>query len=387
MGALYRLRVLYLFFFLALPGCQKEDKPELSFDTFKEELDYLVEEYVRMGAAVGIVDKSQTLHEYYFGSISKSREEPPDSHSIFELGSITKSFTATILAQMILDGKINLEDTLESLLPEGQVKVPDWNGTRITLEHLATHTSGLPKKPQDSGQPRPQDYDPYDPYAAYSTEDVYDYLSTYCNLLFEPGTRYAYSNTGMGLVGHVLGLVDSSSYEVLLREKILEPLGMNETLLYLKEDNIPDLAPGHDERLDSVKNYNAQDIFQGAGFIKSTLHDMLIYLQAQMGLTETVLDEAIDMSHQAFFDVGGVTYGDREGYYQLTIGLAWHMDLLPEGYTFFWHGGRTNGYMAYLAFDLESLTGVVILCNQSYEGVITRFGEDLLKAVNKYDQL
>jgi D-alanyl-D-alanine-carboxypeptidase/D-alanyl-D-alanine-endopeptidase len=136
-----------------------------------------------------------------------------------------------------------------------------------------------------------------------------------------------------------------------------------------------------------VKNYFAGDIFQGAGFIKSSLHDMLIYLQAQMGLLVTPLDEAIELTHEPRFEVGGVTYSDREGDYQLTIGLAWHMDELPEGPTFHWHGGRTNGYMAYLGFDPQLLTGVVILCNQSYEGVITCFGENLLKAVNKYENL
>ncbi len=114
---------------------------------------------------------------------------------------------------------------------------------------------------------------------------------------------------------------------------------------------------------------------------------MLIYLEAQMGLRATPLEDAIALSHQPHFDVGGVTYGDREGYYHLSIGLAWHIDVLPEGYTFHWHGGRTNGYMAYMAFDLETLTGVVVLCNQSYAGVITRFGEDLLMAVNRYEFL
>ena len=111
---------------------------------------------------------------------------------------------------------------------------------------------------------------------------------------------------------------------------------------------------------------------------------MLIYLEAQMGLTETPLDNAIALTQQAHFDVGGVHYGDREGYYHLTIGLAWHIDVLPEGYTFCWHGGRTNGYMAYMAFDPEALTGAVILCNQSFANAIIRFGEDVLKAVNKY---
>jgi CubicO group peptidase (beta-lactamase class C family) len=380
----YRFVILPCICLLLVSGCQKEPSPELQFDSFEEEFEYLVDKYVKMGAAIGIIDQQQNLQEYYIGSISDQRNSPPDSHSLFEIGSITKTFTATLLAQMILDGKIHLEDELESLLPEGEVTVPRWNGTHITLEHLATHSSGIPKSPRDSNQPLPEGYDPFDPYAAYTTDYVYDFLSSWCNLLFEPGTQYSYSNTGMGLIGHVLGLVDSSSYEDLLRRELLEPLGLNETFLFLSEDQIPTLAPGHDEDLDSVKNYFAQDIFQGAGFLKCTLHDMLIYLEAQMGLRTTSLDDAIALTHQPHFDVGGVTYDDREGYYHLSLGLAWHIDVLPEGSTFYWHGGRTNGYMAYMAFDPEASTGVVILCNQSYAGAIIRFGEDVLKAVNKY---
>jgi len=378
------LQVFALLCLLAFSGCKKEEPPEIQFDNFEEELDLLVKSNVRMGAAVGVIDKAGNPHEFYFGSLSKTREASPDSHSLFELGSITKSFTATLLAQMILDEKISLEDELASLLPEGEVTVPQWEGTRITMEHLATHTSGLPKAPQNSAQPKPEVYDPYDLYAASTTEIVYDYLNSYCQLLFEPGTQYSYSNTGMGLVGHVLGLIDGSSYEDVLRNDLLEPMGLNQTSLFISEDQIPFLAPGHDEGLDSVRNYHANEIFQGAGFLKSSLHDMLIYLQAQMGLLETPLDEAIELTHQPHFEVGGVTYNDRDGYYNLSIGLAWHIDVLPEGYTFYWHGGRTNGYMAYMAFDLETLTGTVILCNQSYAGAITRFGEEVLKAVNSY---
>jgi CubicO group peptidase (beta-lactamase class C family) len=380
---MYYLSLLILAGLLLLTGCQKEPSSEAPFESFEEELEYLVDQYVKMGAAIGVVDQ-QHIREYYFGRISASREQAPDSHSLFEIGSITKTFTSTLLAHMILNEKLDLEDELGSLLPQGEVTVPQWNGISITLEHLATHSSGLPKKPHDSAQPFPAGYDPYDPYAAYGTDDVYDYLNSWCTLLFEPGTQYAYSNTGMGLVGHVLGLVDSSSYEEVLGRELLVPLGLSETVLFIEEDLRGNLAPGHDERLDSIKNYNAQDIFQGAGFLKSSLHDMLIYLQAQMGLIQTSLDDAIAFSHEIYFHVGDVTYSDREGRYDLSIGLAWHRDELPEGYTFYWHGGRTNGYMAYMAFDPENLTGVVILCNQSFADAIIRFGEDVLKAANKY---
>lgn len=385
MNSLFRFKLELFLCLLLISGCEKkEPAQEPQFDSFDEEFEYLVEKYVRMGAAIGIIDQQQNVQEYYLGSISENRTDPPDAHSLFEIGSITKTFTATILAKMILDGKIALGDDLESFLPESEVSLPDWNGTKITLEHLATHSSGLEKSPHDSNQPLPPGYDPYDPYAAYTSAYVYDYLSSWCDLLFEPGTQYAYSNTGMGLVGHVLGLVDSSSYAEVFEREILDPLGLNETTLFITEEQIPFLAPGHDEDRDSVSNYDARDIFQGAGFLKSSLHDMLIFLKAQMGITQTSLEDAISLTQQVHFNVGTVTYNDREGVYQLSIGLAWHMDVLPEGYVFYWHGGRTNGYMAYMAFDPEAMTGVVILCNQSYSGAILRFGEDLLKAVNKY---
>lgn len=369
---------------LLLAGCKKEDSSELQFDTLEEELDYLADKYVKMGAAIGIVDTEQEVREFYFGSISSNKPISPDRHSVFEIGSITKTFTATLLAKAILDGKISLEEKLESLLPANEVSVPDWNGTPITLQHLVTHTSGLPRVPRDSNQPLPPGYDPYDPYAAYTSAHVYEYLSTYCNLLSEPGTQYSYSNTGMGILGHVLGLNAATSYEEELSGEVLESLGLNETSLFLTEKQITHLAPGHGDDLDSVKNYHANDIFQGAGFLKSSLNDMMIYLHVQMGLSESELGEALELTHEILFEVGDVSYDDREGNYHLSLGMAWHMDVLPEGHTFYWHGGRTNGYMAYMAFDPGALTGAVILCNQSKPGVIIRFGEDLLKAVNKY---
>jgi D-alanyl-D-alanine-carboxypeptidase/D-alanyl-D-alanine-endopeptidase len=377
------IHLILFFSFLMLAGCKKDNGTGLQFGNFTEEFEYLVDQYVRMGAAIGIIDKQQDELEYYFGTLSRFNGNPPDRHSIFEVGSITKTFTATLLAQMILDGKIHLEDEAEPYLTNGQVSMPVWDGTNITIKNLATHSSGLPRKPQDSNQPLPTGYNPYDPYAAYDAQYVYEYLSTYCQLQFEPGTRYLYSNTGMGLVGHIVGLVDHCNYETLVNREIFDPLGMEETSLFIG-GQVSNLAPGHDESLDSVENYTAKDIFQGAGFIKSSLGDMMIYLKAQMGLIETALEDAMKLTQQSHFDVGGVTYNDREGYYHLSIGLAWHIDVLPEGYTFHWHGGRTNGYMAYMGFDLSAMTGVVILCNQSDPDVIIRFGEDVLKAVNRY---
>lgn len=382
MRRLFYYIILLSCILLVTGGCKKDDEP--SFDSLEEEIDYLVDKYVKMGAAIGIIDKYQQELELYYGTISNFNSNPPDRHSIFEIGSITKTFTATLLAKMVLDQKINLDDMVQSLLPAGEVTLPAGADSVITIRHLATHTSGLPKAPRDSDQPLPPGYDPYNPYAAYTTEYVYDYLTSWCDLLFEPGTQYYYSNTGGGLVGHIVGLVDSTSYEELITREIFEPLGLQETSLFLTAAQISNLAPGHDDDLDSVKNYNANDIFQGAGFIKSSLHDMMIYLKTQMGLIQTPLANSIKLTQESSFDVGGVTYNDRDGYFNLSIGLGWHIHEIPKFYTYYWHGGRTNGYMAYMAFIPEESIGIVVLCNQSYPGVITRFGDELLDAVHRY---
>ena len=387
MFAFLRVRLLITSFLsiLIISGCKKDNPPpDPVFNSFVEELDYITDEYVKMGAVIGIIDLKQQEHEFYYGSLTNQNTPPPNRHSVFEIGSITKTFTTTLLAKMILEGKINLKDTVENLLTAGTVSMPSWNGMVINIEHLATHTSGLPKKPQDSSYPLPPGYDPNNTYAAYTFEHIYEYLTSYCSLQFEPGTQYSYSNTGVGLIGHILGLVDNSSYEELVTKEIFNSLDMHETSLNLSTEQLANLAPGHNNLLAVVENYTANDILQGAGFIKSTLDDMLLYLKAQMGLEETSLRDAMDLAHQAHFNVGQVTYDDRAGIYNLSIGLGWHIDDLPEGYTFHLHGGRTNGYMSYIAFNRSTLTGVVILCNQSSPGVIIRFGEEVLKAIHKY---
>ena len=133
-----------------------------------------------------------------------------------------------------------------------------------------------------------------------------------------------------------------------------------------------------------MPNFDANDIFQGAGFIKSSLNDMLLYLKANIGLIDNTLVDAIDLAHQAHFNVGTVTYDDRPGeVFELTIGLGWHQHKSSDGRTYYWHGGSTNGHTAYIGFDKLNLTGVVVLCNCEDINIII-FGDEILKAINKY---
>jgi D-alanyl-D-alanine-carboxypeptidase/D-alanyl-D-alanine-endopeptidase len=376
--------VILIFSLMVLSQCDPEQAGDPGFNSLEEEINYLVDRYVRMGAAIGIIDRQQLEHEYYFGRLSNQDDSPPDRHTLFEIGSITKTFTGLLLARLVMDNRIGLNVAAQSYLPGNQVNMPTWNGTVVSMRHLATHSSGLPRVPQDSDYPLPAGYDPADPYALYTTEHIYEYLSDYCELLFEPETGLNYSNTGAGLVGHILGRREGSCFREALKRRILDPLNLVTTYTDLDTQQLNQLAPGHDSSLQRVDIYHFNDIFQGAGAIKSNLNDMMIYLKANLGLVSTPLREAIDFSHQVLFDVGPVTYDDRVGTYHLSIGFFWHIDRLPEGYTFIYHGGRTNGYMAYIGFDKSNRTGAVILCNQSTMNVMIRFGEDLLKAVNKY---
>jgi len=344
MKRLFRYYFASLIILIIISGCKKDDNaPEQVFESLAEELDYLTERYVKMGAAIGVINLKQQQQEFYYGSLSSQDQNLPGEHSVFEIGSITKTFTTTLLADMILEGKIHLKDSVENLLGAAEVEMPTWNSKVIQIEHLATHTSGLPKSPLESAYPHPPGYDPYNPYSVYTHTHIYEYLTSYCDLLFEPGTQYSYSNTGVGLIGHILGLVENTSYEEIVNREIFASLGMYETSLNLTVEQLANLAPGHTDQMGSAENYTANDIFQGAGFIKSSLHDMLIYLKALMGLVETTLKDAMELAQQPHFDVGQVTYDDRNGIYNLSIGLGWHIDELQNGNTFYWHGRLHEG--------------------------------------------
>jgi hypothetical protein len=111
---------------------------------------------------------------------------------------------------------------------------------------------------------------------------------------------------------------------------------------------------------------------------------MIIYLRAQLGLLQTPLSDAIDLTQEPIYELGGVTYDDREGYFNLSVGLGWHIHEIPGSYTYYWHGGRTNGYMAYMAFIPDESIGIVVLFNHSLPNVILGLGDKLLETVYKY---
>jgi CubicO group peptidase (beta-lactamase class C family) len=376
------LNVIFLVFIILFSGCDSDEPPknpqDPPFESLEEEIDYLAGQYVRVGAMIGVINKQQEKLVFSYGTKSIYNNESPDANTVFDIGSITKTFTATLLVDMFLRGAFT-DDTVSLYLPADQVTMPSADGIEITFGHLATHTSGIPRSPRqdNSNYPLPEGYDPLDPYAAYTTEHIYDYLTNYCILEFIPGTYWGYSNTGMGLLGHTLGLIDGTSYESILTRYIFQVLDMQNSSLYLTEQQMSNQALGHDHNINIVPNYTANDIFQGCGMIKSTLNDMFKYLEANLGLIDTPLRDAMDTAHQRTPGIHTGSLGD--------IGLAWYILELDDGQEVIYGGGDTNGHSAYIGFNKSESTGAIVLLNCSmHDETNLNLGAAILKAINKY---
>lgn len=292
--------------------------------------------------AIGIIDRDGP--QYYLFGAKTAGGLPVNEHTIYEIGSISKVFTGILLAQAVLDGKMKTDDPAQQYLP-ASVALPTRDGKQITLGHLSDHTSALTRMPTNF-TPK----DPANPYADYTVDQMYDFLKGY-TLPRDIGAQYEYSNLAQGLLGHILSLHAGSSYEELMIKKIAAPLGLKETKITFDEKMKQNLAMGYSQGV-QVSNWDIPTL-AGAGAIRSSVHDMLIFLEANLGLKKTKLYPAMQLSHQARHDKPGG--GTR-------VGLGWHISKGAEG-DVIWHNGGTGGYRTFAGFVKETGKGVVVLTN------------------------
>ena len=294
--------------------------------------------------AIGIIDKDGP--QYYLFGTKTAGGQPVNEHTIYEIGSISKTFTGILLAQAVLERKVKTDDPAQIHLPSA-VKLPTKDGKQITLGHLSDHTSALARMPSNFN-PK----DPTNPYADYTVEQMYTFINGY-TLPRDIGSQYEYSNLAQGLLGHILALKAGTSYEELMLSKIANPLGMKETKITFDDKMKQNLAMGYSQGA-QVSNWDIPTL-AGAGAIRSSVHDMLIYLQANMGLKKSKLLPAMQLAHQARHDKPGG--GTR-------VGLGWHISKGGEG-DVIWHNGGTGGYRTFVGFVKETGKGVVVLTNSS----------------------
>jgi D-alanyl-D-alanine-carboxypeptidase/D-alanyl-D-alanine-endopeptidase len=304
------------------------------------------------GIVVGVLEPNGHRRVVAYGVSGTAR--PLDENSVFEIGSITKTFTAAVLSDMVRRGEVRLDDPVAKYLPSS-VKIPARNGRQITLLDLATQSSGLPRMPSNFA-PK----DPSNPFADYSVDAMYAFLSSY-ELPRDIGAQYEYSNLGVGLLGHALTLRANQGLETLYRRRLLDPLGMSDTRIALTPLMRERLALGHNEQGQVVPNWDIPTL-GGAGALRSTVSDMLKYVAANLASdvdsTRGTLAPVLHATHVRRRDAGT----DRMG-----IGLAWHILRRPDSGVIVWHNGGTGGYRTFAGYDPARRTGVVVLTNSNID--------------------
>lgn len=310
----------------------------------KKNIQARVDNGVNTGIIVGLVDgKKVSYHSY--GVRSLDHKEPITKESVFEIGSISKTFTGILLADMVLKNEVDLDDELQQYLPKG-ISAPKRKGEVIRLVHLTNHTSSLPRMPTNFSPSNPNN-----PYADYSEKQLYNFLATY-KLSRDIGSEYEYSNYGVGLLGHVLAVKKGKSYEELMLQRISKPLRLKETGITLTPRMKRNLALGHREGV-KVANWDLK-ILAGAGAIRSTAADMVKFLKYNMGVEKSPLDSAMKLSHA----------NTRKKGANPIVGLGWHTMSTDKG-DLVSHNGGTGGYSSFIGFLKESKKGVVVLSNSN----------------------
>jgi serine-type D-Ala-D-Ala carboxypeptidase/endopeptidase len=272
---------------------------------------------------------------------------PMDGDTVFEIGSVSKVFTALLLAEMVGAGEVHLPDPVANYLPAG-VKVPERNGRQITLLDLATHTSGLPFMSDDVPI--------YNAATAGTGEnaELYRFLGRY-QLTRDPGAEWDYSNVGYWLLGEALSSRAGLDYEILLRKRVLDPVVMKDTAITLTPRLKAKLAVGHNAVLLPAPSFSSVSIYSAmpaAGGLVSTAGDLLKLLSVCMGYEPSSLTSSTTAMLNTRYPIDG----SDQALGWVVVGKG--NDQLIE------HDGSTWGYTSYVGWSQSSRVGVVVLSNQ-----------------------
>jgi CubicO group peptidase (beta-lactamase class C family) len=329
----------------------------------------LMEGEALVGCVVGIIDgEAREVHAY--GEVHRGEGDRPTGQTLYEIGSISKAFTGTLLADMHERGLVQIDQPLQDLLPEG-VKSPVVDDQPIKLVHLATHTSGLPRLPTN------MDPGHTNPYADYTADKMYAFLGGH-DLRRTPG-EYEYSNYAMGLLGQVLAERSGKSYEELVVERICDPLEMNDTRITLTDEQMQRFAPAYNGDL-AANNHWDLAAFAGAGGLRSTVDDMLKFAaaalaededrpvgQAEAGSSGYAITRAIHLAWEKRHGEAG----------EIGVGLGWH--IARDGRTK-WHNGQTGGSSSALFIYPPRRLAVVVLANTATDKTTT-LGERIIQSL------
>lgn len=295
-----------------------------------------------VGFSIGIIKDGQN-YTYHYGEVEKGTSRRPSDNTQYGIGSITKTFTATLVAQAVLEKRVALDDDIREHL-DGEYPNLEFEGTPILVVDLLNHVSGLPNHLFDLPAFAQADY-VRQKQLSYSREDFYRDLRR-VELESVPGTKFQYSNAGGQLLGYLLERLYDMPYEELVMKRIAEPLGMRRTKITLSPTERHGYK-GYDEN-GSVVPDNPDQI-QAAGALKSSISDMLRYAAWHLGES----NEAVKLTHEPSLNL-------VDNYW---LGLGWQMFIFPH-HRIIWQQGSLPGFTSYCALYAEWNMAVVVLANE-----------------------
>lgn len=316
------------------------------------------------GAVIVIVtpDGRRTIT---YGTVAAGSASPVNGDTVFGVASITKVFTAVLLAEMVHRGELGIDDAASRHLGIHSGSIPSRDGRAITLADLATHTSGLPLRPSNLVSK-----DPDNKYDGYTPEMLYAFLSGF-TLPRAPGTQYEYSNVGYGLLGQVLTARSGKSYEQLVSATIVKPLGMTSTGLDPTMDMRRRSATGYTVESRAVRDAE-RGALDAAGALHSTANDLAVLLEAVLGLRRSSLGPAFRATLSTRRPGGMAPWSTQ-------IALAWNV-LQVGSREVVWKNGSAGGFRSFVGFDPDSRIGVIGLINVQSDLGVDDIGMHLLGA-------
>ena len=371
--------------FLALSGWATVPADAVGVDSLRDTVTALADRRLSEAGpgslVVGVIKDGRTM---VVGRGASGRPDggPPDGRTVFQIASLTKPFTGTILAELIRAGRVAPTDPLARHLPQ-PVRAPDYDGKPIRLLDLATHTAGLPNVPETPRFSWSRLEDPRNPYKPLTREEVASWLSGF-SLPVPPGTRFRYSNVGMAVLGEALSSAAGTPYETLLKRVVTDRFGLKDTTLRLTAEQRARKAVGHAHG-QVVPDWEAPAMQPSFG-LYSTADDLLRWLRANMGECPRIngsgvngsgvngggcevnasatlaLAQSVQVDGRALTDPGTLGQG--------AMALGWFVAWAGDGTPILWHSGSTGGFNAYIAFSRAHRWAAVALTNSDPDRVV-----------------
>lgn len=313
-------------------------------------IDHVANAYIKkdhtQSLAIAVFHKNK-YQSFLYGETEAGNTTLPTENTLYEIGSVTKIFTATLLADLVTKDIIQLEDRIIDFLPDSVSSNPSLK--EITFKTLANHTSGLPRMADNWN--RIAGFDAKDPYSAYDQKALFNFLKDYKSSR-EPGEEYEYSNLGYGLLGELLSIICEKPYMQCLQETVLTPLQLHNTTDALDTEEQQAVPSGLDKNGNTTPLWTWQAM-KGAGGLKSSIKDLMLFAVEQFKMPENELQNAMALTRQFTFFTPD----------NMDIGLAWHMSMTDDGIIYFHHTGGTAGSSSFIGLSPDTKTAVVMLSN------------------------